>query len=317
MALTVRNVVDALYRYLRKELREVPFIDATLENPLKDALLAINGQLQEMGALSPLFSAKQSKSALFRSPETATVVTASQYGTTAILGTSWPDRMLGCRILLNGETQPNRIVSISTTTATLQNPILGASAAGSATVQYDAAELPSNVITVHEPVRFVGGCPLRPANDRFDLEQPLYAEREDYGRVMLRSVPGGENAYFIESYMQAGASRPKLRMMLRDAPTADSVVEFQARVSFGNFTASDVHGAAPGFLDPSTPVPIPNEFVESVFLPLAVMRFFATPVMRDVNPPSFAEQNAATAREILARMKPQSRKRASLYPAFG
>ena len=316
MALTVRGVVEALYRYLRKELRAIPY-DATLENPLPDALLAINGTLQELAVGAPLFAAKQTKSALFRASETVTVTAAAQYGTTATKGTAWDDRMLGCKITLAGESQPNRILSISTVTATLQNAILGASAAGSAVVAYDCVELPSNVIAVHTPVRFVGGARLRPSNNRFDLDQPLYESTDDYGRVRLSPVQGSANKYLIQTHMQEGVGRPKLRMMLRDAPTIDSVVQYEARCSLGYFTSADVAGAAPGYTDPATAIPIPNEFVETLFLPLAVMRFFSTPIMRDVTPPTYVEKNAQAAAAILEAMRPQARTPAVLYPSLG
>lgn len=317
MALTVRNVVESLYRYLRKDQRTIPHSDVDIDDPLPEALACINGTLQELAALAPIFGTKQSKAVLFRAPESVTVTGATQYGYTADKGTNWDNRMLGCRIALNGESEPNRILSISTTTATLQNPILGASATGSATVSYDAAELPANVIAVLEPVRFLGGDPLRPSNGRFNLTQPVYGSSDDYGGTRLLAVEGARNAYFVESYVAENTSRPKLRMMLRDAPTTDKTVEYQARVTLGYYETSDVYGEGPGYAAATTAIPIPSEFVESIFLPLVLMRWFGSSVMRNTDAPQFIAAQAATARQMLERMNPQTRRPPSIFPAFG
>lgn len=316
MALTVRKVVEEkLYRFLKSEQASIPYSGSN-RDPLPEALEAINGTLQTLAVFSPLFASKQTKSLLFRAAESVVVTGGTQYASTITKATSWEDRMLGCKILLAGETQPNRIVSISTTTATLQNPILASSAIGGATVYYDAAELPSDVISVNEPVRFVGGYPLRPANGRFNLDQPLYTTRDDYGRLSMSSVQGSPNAYFIESFMQSGASRPKLRMMLRDAPSIDSIVEYQARVTLGHFTTADVYGAGPGYADPQTPVPVPSDFVESIFLPLATVRFYGSSLLQNVDLPAAIAKQAQEANELLETMRPQARRTPSLYPAF-
>lgn len=321
MSLTVRQVVELkLYRFLRKEDRAIPHTDNDKTDPLPEALEAINATLQELSALGPVFYPKQTKSALFRASESVTVTAAAQYGASITKATNWDDRMLGCRITLNGESLPNRIIAISTTTATLQNPILGAAATGSATVSYDCAELPSDVIEVLEPVRFVGGTPLRAANGRFNLDQPLYASNDDYGRTRLTPVDGADNSYYIETFTQEDTARPKLRMMLRDAPTSDSIVEYQARIAFGRYTTADVYrtgGPSTSTADPGTLIPVPAEFVESIFLPKAIARFYGSSLLQNVDLPAVIAAQVEQADRILASMRPQARKRPTFYPAYG
>jgi len=316
MALTVRNAVEALYRHLRKEWRSIPY-DATLENPLPDALLALNGALQQMAASCPLFAAKRPKSAVFRPSVTLTTSAQAQYGYTLTVASGLATWMKGCQILLPGSAETNRIVDYTGTTVTLQFAYLGTESGGTATVTCDTATLDADVITVLEPVRTAAGKPLRASNGRLNLELPVMNRFDDYGR--FRSYPSSEQgvSYFVESVVLAGDSQPRLRMMISPSFLEATNVEYQARCSLGYFDTASVHGAGPGYADPATPIPVPLGYVESVFLPLAVARFFATPIMRDVDPPSFVESNAEAAISIMEKLRPQGNKPATLSPLFG
>lgn len=317
MAITVRGAVDHLYRYLRLEYREIAYQDVTLENPLNDALHSINAALQQMAVTCPLFSAKRPRSALFRPSATFAVSGLTQYATTCTWdsGTALADYMEGCQITLPGDTQVNRIVSWTSTTITLQFAYMGSSSIGSATVTVDTVNLDSDVIRVLEPVRTSAGYKLTPANGREELDG-LTLTRDDYGRIAVRPSNDTPVRYFVESAVLSGGSQPVLRMMLMPGPTEATNVEYQARCSLGHFTSANVYGAGPGYADPATPIPVANEFVESLFLPLAVDRFFAMSILRDTPKPSGVEEQASAAIAMLERMRPQGRKAARIVPVY-
>ena len=315
MAITVRGAVSALYRYLRLEYREIPYQDATLENPLNDALQSINGALQQMATTCPLFAAKRPRSALFRPPATLAVTDLTQYGTTCTVATGLAAYMRGCQITLPGDTQVNRIVDWSSTTVTLQFAYMGSSSSGDATVTVDTATLDADVIRVLEPVRSSTGYKLTPANGREQLDG-LALTRDDYGRIAVRPSNDTPVRYFVESAVLSGGSQPVLRMMLMPGPAEATNIEYQARCSLGYFTSANVFGDAPGYADPVTPIPVANEFVESLFLPLAVDRFFTTSILRDTPRPSGVETQASAAIAMLERMRPQGRKPARIVPVY-
>ena len=80
MPLTVLNVVEHLYRYLAKEQRAIPFVPEDhpdLQDPLPEALAAINGALQQMAATCPVFAARQLRSAFFHAPAAYLLASAS------------------------------------------------------------------------------------------------------------------------------------------------------------------------------------------------------------------------------------------------
>jgi hypothetical protein len=81
-------------------------------------------------------------------------------------------------------------------------------------------------------------------------------------------------------------------------------------VSPGWFAAEDVLGESPA------QIPVPAQFVEAIFLPLALWRFFGSSVMRNTDAPRFIEQQAAAAEKLLQSMRPQTDKRALIRPTW-
>lgn len=303
--MTAREAINAMFRYLRTEQRTIPFAGDTYDDPLPDALDAMNATLQQMAVFSPLFAAKQQRSAYFRAPSTLAVSGLTNGGLTAT-GT-WASWMVGCQIVLPGSTDMNRIMSYTNTTATLQFPHLSDTASGTATINVDCAELPADVITVLEPVRYRGSrTKILPAG----------------GRDELATGDSNDIRYFIESAFANNAV--SLRMMLSGYVTEATVFEFQARVALGTITQADIYDEDTPAEDPGRVLPVPANFVESIFMPLALDAFFSKPciVNHDVSPlrnedaPKLIREQAKTALAMLERMRPQGRKPARLVPGW-
>lgn len=304
--MTVREAINAMFRYLRTEQRTIPFAGDTYDDPLPDAIDAMNAALQQMAAFAPLFATKQQRSAYFRAPSTLAVTGLTDGGMT-VEAASWPTWSPGCMIELPGDTAMNRILSVTGTTATLQFPHLSDTAAGTATINVDCAELASDIIIVLEPVRYRGSrTKVRPAG----------------GRDELATGTGCDRRYFIESALANNAV--KLRMMLSGYVLEDTVLEFQARTTLGVITQANIYDEGDPDEDPGVALPVPAGFVESIFLPLALDIFFSKPciVNHDVSPlrnedaPKLVREQAKTALAMLERMRPQGRKPARLVPGW-
>ncbi|MES2737228.1 MAG: hypothetical protein V4672_12970 [Verrucomicrobiota bacterium] len=306
MSLTVRNVVEHLYRYLRKEQRELPLTDPDLDDPLPEALAAINGTLQELAVRAPQFATKRLSVAYFQAPASVAVSGLTRGGFTVTA--TWPTGAAGNIIQLPGDPNPNRILFIADGIATLLYPHLSEAVSGTATIQHDSVDLPADLITVFDPVRVRGGGIIRPANGRVNQQMPLHVS-DDFGRRWVTTPRcDAAQAYFVDTFTAPGAAFPQHRLTLRSAPSADLVLEFQAKFSFGAFTQEDV------FRD--TAIPMPAEFTESIFLPLALFRFFSSSVMRNNDAPKFVAEQVKTANLLLAAMHPQGRKPSRLYPGL-
>lgn len=304
--MTVRDTIATMLSYLRVEQRAIPYAGGSdYEDPLPDALAACNAALQQMAALGPLFAAKQQRSAYFRAPTPVAVSGLTHGGMTAT--GSFPSWAAGCWVDLPGDPAMNRILSITGSTATLQFPYLSNSSGGTATINVDTVELDGDIITVLEPVRFRGS------------KRTLVAAG---GREELSLSSGGDVRYFIESAISKGAV--KLRMMISGYVSTDTVLEFQARTALGELTRADVYNDDEGHTDPGVSLPVPANFVESIFLPLALDAFFAKPTitnydipsLRNQDAPSLIHQQAQTALVLLERMRPQGRKPVGIWPAW-
>jgi hypothetical protein len=167
-------------------------------------------------------------------------------------------------------------------------------------------ELDGDIITVLEPVRFRGSRRTLTA----------VGSREELAQC------GGDVRYFIESAISNGAV--KLRLMISGYVSTDTVLEFQARTALRALTRADVYNNDPGHTDPGVALPVPANFVESIFLPLALDAFFAKPTitnydipsLRNQDAPNLIHQQAQTALVLLERMRPQGRKPTGLWPAW-
>ncbi len=304
--MTVRETIATMLSYLRVEQRAIPYAGGSdYDDPLPDALAACNAALQQIAALGPLFAAKQQRSAYFRAPSTLTVTGLTRGGKT-VTGSFFP-WMAGCWVQLPGDPSMNRLLSISGSTATLQFPHLSDSSDGTAEINVDTVELDADIITVLEPVRFRGSRRrLVAVGSRDELVQDC----------------GGDARYFIESAISNGAV--KLRMMISGYVSTDTVLEFQARTSLGELTRADVYNSDPGHTDPGVAVPVSANFVESIFLPLALDAFFAKPTitnydiasLRNQDAPALIHQQAQQALVLLERMRPQGKKPVGLWPAW-
>jgi hypothetical protein len=309
--MTARQAINAMLRYLRTEQRTIPYAGGTYDDPLPDAIDAMNGALQQMAVFAPLFAVKQQRSAWFRAPATVAVTGLSNGALSASAdGTTWPAWAAGCMVQLPGDPAMNRIVELSAdrTAATLQFPHLSSTASGTATVHADCVELDSDIITVLEPVRPRGSRRVfLPAG----------------GREELASVDASQDTrYFVET--AATAAGVRLRLMLSGAVVEDLLVEFQARTALSVIATADIYDEEDPDEDPGRAIPVPTGFVESIFLPLATDLFFSKPCItnHDVSPlrnqdaVKLVREQAQRALAMLEAMRPQGQKPARVVPGW-
>ncbi len=323
--MTARQAIDAMFRYLRTEQRTIPYNGTAYDDPMPDALDAMNAALQQMAVFAPLFAVKQQRSAWFRAPSTFAVTDLIQGKRTAKAASDvWPAWAAGCQVRLPGEEAMNRIVAINATVvvdemdvehapgtlATLQFPHLSDTTSGTATLLVDSVELDADVIAVLEPVRVRGSRrTLLPAG----------------GREELATGDGEDVRYFVESALTPGAV--KLRLMLSGHVGADTVIEFQARTTPAAIKQADIYDEEDTDdppEDPGVTLPILGGFVESIFLPLATDLFFSKPCitnhdvssLRNEDSTKLVRDQAQRALAMLEQMRPQGKKPARIVPGW-
>jgi hypothetical protein len=97
-----------------------------------------------------------------------------------------------------------------------------------------------------------------------------------------------------------------------------------ARTALGQLTPADVCTHDDAHTDPGVPLPVPANFVESIFLPLALDVFFSKPsitnydiaALRNQDAPNLIHQQAQLALTLLQNMRPQGNKPVRMKPAW-
>ncbi len=325
MALTVRSVANALLRFFAKEQRVIPVVAAGIDDPLPDVIDVMNGALQEMVALGPTFVYRARRAVKIYAPTVVSLpaVTAGALSFTLTTSQGWQDWMLGCSMRVGTE-RWNEIVSRSGDTVKVLQP-MEASGAATMMVYHDAVVLPDNVLRVMAPVAWADAHLLSPVDSLGDLHSRSYQGfgEEDYGTGTSSNAFGSRNVtaaaptvYFVDSVFEPNDVTPcEGRIRLAPMPRETGVLQYRARLTPAPLTRDDIYAAtgSPND-DPGTEIPVPADYVESVFLPICKQRLTASPYFRNAEVKPEIERQFLAAREILKRLSKQSKRGMRMIP---
>lgn len=245
-------------------------------------LTAINGGLEEVYKNLPADFKKQDKSAQLLPPAQVTV-SATQFDTAAVItgAATW---MLGCTIQIAGDVGQNRIVALSGSNATLLYGFKGTTGAGiSATVYADAILLPSNTLSVGEPVqthnpnRLLKKAQSKQAFDRYQfLERDIYAPF-----TIANKAAGFPIYYFVDSQYDAAQERVMIYLRLNPMPSHALDIDYQWELNKEMIAMTDLFTpntyANPNYKFSS----VPATWMDTVFLPICRKRFCAHPSFKN------------------------------------
>jgi hypothetical protein len=295
--MTIVQCATNLLTHFAPEERQIP------DNPIypgrnSAVLEAMNGALQEcFGNASPWVRWDE-RGALLMPPAAVTVAVTN--GSTAAAITGWQAWMSGCSIVIEGHDVDNQIRNGSAS-AVLKYPYGGASGTKGATVYQDAIPLGSDVLAIYSPVRADGTDVVpRASADVFSSRQT-----EDYGsHVDFVEVPvirprvavsaGRPLSYWLETWSAGNTMAPSLRLRIGPANNRSGTLEY--RCSLKPPALSSIAAAIA--------LPIPFEFVQTIFLPIARQKLSGSPFFR--YPSSMEEIGRAygEALRLLSSLKP-------------
>lgn len=276
-------------------------------NDIAEVLDAINGAFQETWALGPA-EAKVDRLSFQIYPPTAVILTCSALSTTISGLTTSASWMPGCTIRISGDPYDNELVSPTK----LVRPYQGANGVQSATVFCDALAMPSTVQNVTEPVMIPGiVVPIVPAASRVIFERtfldywhqgnvPAYQYAYRYAQNKVTGIP---RIWFAEDRYDPTLGYTPIMVRLNPMPSQAWPITTRVLYKPPVFTAADIASSSP-YTDPGTM--IPQEWNESIILPIALMRFRAHPSFND-RPGVLAEMQRQfdRAQLILDSLRPQ------------
>lgn len=266
-------------------------------NDIAECVTAINGALEECWGLGPT-AIREQRPSFQLYPPTSVTLTTTQYSQVISGLSPSPSWMPGCTIRITGDQFDNELISATQ----LLRPYQGGAGAQSATVFCDAITLDAIIDDVLKPVQIPNIISeLVPAANREEFQsscinfyhhlprpvQPYY--------VAQTKVTGQPRMWFAEPrYDPTLGYLPKT---LRLNPMPDRAYPLTARVRLKppTISATDI-GTVSSSPPPATL--IPQDWNESIILPIAMMRFRSHPAF-DLRPAVLAEMQRQYDRAML------------------
>lgn len=314
--MTLRDTAKALLRFLEKDQRAIPVNDSDIDDPLPDVLTAINGAIQEMSVLSPTFIYRARRSVTLHAPTSITIpaTTANEATFDLTVGQGWQSWFEGCSFRV-GSGKWNEILHRSGDTVTCLHALEATGSNVEAVVYHDSVTPEDDVLRVLSPVQIADRHVLSPVESLTGLQEWLYRGMVDQDfefhpaatvsleRTTTERLP---RVYFVDSHFAEGVTTPsRNRIRLAPMPRETAILDYRARLKPSPFVMSDIYASESPDDDPGTEIPVPSDYVESVFLPICCQRFQASPMFRNESVKPEIARQYDTAKTILARLKAQ------------
>ena len=275
----------------------------------EEVLNAMNGALQEIfGQASPWVRIEERGSVL-NAPATIPITMTAGSTTGTIATNDWLAWFAGCTIVIAGSDVENRILNDSRT-AVLKFAWNGTSGATTATVYHDSVTVAADVMEVVEPVR-VNRCRISPLPYG---NAAMVRSDDDFGFLRTRTMPGAgvaQNAgvpatYAVETWSPSDVLAPATRIRLLPAAAAAGIIDYKAKL-------------APPALSSITStalLPLPLQFVQSIFLPVALQRLTACPFFQDTGRADEISRAYKVAISLLTYLNPRKNAGTRMRPLY-
>lgn len=301
--MTINEAAIRLLAYFSPEERSIP---DHASYPGRNGAVggALNAALQHLFAKSGPWVRKDERGALLN-PPTEITVTVTHGSASATISTGWFAWMEGCSIIIDGhdvENQIRKAIGSGTHTLTLKIPYGGTSGDQTATVYQDSITIGDDVLEVNDPVK-ANGLQLSGMVSGGGPSQRI--EVNDYGAAGFMTNPsqiavtstGNPLFYSVVTWTKDATTRDGLRMAISPAPASSGTLTY------------DVLLLPPevGDLASTNELPIPFGMADSVFIPIATMKLFATPFFRNQQVSQSIADQYRLAMDQLANVDPQKK----------
>lgn len=308
------NVTEAaavLLTNFSPEERSIPD-HATYPGRNSDVRAAMNGALQELfGDASPWVRSDET-GAVLQPPAVNVEIEVTNGSKAAIIAEdSWKPWFPGCSIAINGSAVDNEIRN-DVRNAVLRFPHDGATGTTTAIVYHNSVTLGTDVLSITGKVR-ADGLPIGPlptADLRTDHSE------EDYGfhrqlspnTQQTRRISewlGKPLSWHIETWSPSAVLSPVQRIRLAPAPATQTVLEYSVRLGppvITNLASTDQ-------------LPIPFQFIELLFLPLARKHLLTSQFFRNTGAESQINAGYVKAIALLKSLNPKKRTGRRIRPA--
>lgn len=300
--MTVNDIAQQLLAHFSPEERSIP--DAA-DYPGRNAAvrMAINGALQEVFSAGSPWVRFAERGVLLHAPATIAIAVTHDSTAATISQNDWQPWFGGCMVKINGSVVENRIVSSGSREVTLKFPWDGTSGTVTATVYHTSIDLPADVLEVHAPVK-INGVRIDP------IAGDILAENyfNDFGSRVSYLDTGSQVRYQVEAWSSSANSAPSFRLAFSHYPSADGFLEYNAMIV--PLVVTSIGATA------SPNLPIPFQWIESVFYPIARKRLSGCDFFRSGSTAQEISDSYQTARSILASLSPRKNSGLTFKPVY-
>lgn len=300
--MTINAAAVQLLTYLSPEERSIPD-SVTYPGRNGAVALAMNLALQEMFGSGSPWVRYDERGALLYAP-TAVTISVTNGSTSATISSGWADWMAGCAIVIDGSAFDNAIRNDSSSVV-LKTPYDGTTGSKSATVYHTSINPASDVLEVLEPIK-ANMLPLTAlASSTPVATKP---SEEDYGfhrRTTIYPPPlrvgertGQPLGFSVETWSKNATTEPRPRILIQPAPAEAGMLEYRAMLA-PPVVVSDLTSTAA--------LPVPFQFVQSVFFPIARFHLSASPFYRAIDGQAVVNAAYQQAKDLLVSLNPAPR----------
>ena len=258
------NITEAAARLLSNFSPEERSIPDAVTYPGRNAAVqaALNSALQDLFAKGKPWVRTDKRGAVINAPTTVTIAVTN--GSTAGTITGWASWMAGCSIVIDGAAVDNEIRNASASVV-LRYPYSGTTGTKTAIVYHDSITVGTDVLELHAEVKvdnrtvhlMTGSKAFASIGATEDFGFPQTVEDARIGVTV--GLPIG---YEVETWSADGTTAPVIRVRLYPAP---------AQAGFMSYSAMLLPPIVSDIASTDT-LPIPYQFMESIFLPIATKK---------------------------------------------
>lgn len=306
------TIVEAARMLLTDFSPEERSIPDSVTYPGRNAAVqaAMNSALQELFGEGSPWIRYDEKGAITNAPTAVTIAVTN--GSDAATITGWADWMAGCTLQIEGSTVDNQIRNASAS-AVLKYPYDGTTGTKAATVYHNSVTIPDTIMRVMDPVCFNH----RKLSPVVSSHVPIFSRiGEDFGfdsRFQNLPLPDRINetqgtpiAYCVDTWSPSATSQPSARLRIIPASGVAGIIDYRAMLAPPTITD----------ITSTSTLPIPQQFMQSIFHPIARKHLSGCAFFRTVNSMQEIDRAYQEARRMLAKLDPganQGRVMRSVY----
>ena len=275
-------------------------------------LTAMNSGLQDLFAKGKPWVRSDERGEVIHAPVTVPIQVTNGSRSAVIDAGDWLGRFAGATCVIEGSNVDNQIRNNTASDIILKYPHDGTTGTKNALIYQDVITFDADVLEVIEPFRL----------DRRDLvpmPNPFafgpVSSTEDFGFRSNSAQPivgrvaataGTPRGFCVETWSKSGTDAPRVRARLYPAPLADGFIDYKVMLLPPVIT--DIAS--------TDELPIPFQFVESIFLPIATKHLRGCAFWRATMNDQQVEDSYQNAMLLLAEGNPKRRSGIRLRPKY-